>query len=68
MTDVSSRVGGNVRAEMARVGYTQTAMAEQLGITQQGLSQRLQGRIPFRIDELDRIALVLGVELTTLIA
>lgn len=63
----SERVAANVRAEMARHGYSQRQLAGELDIAQQNLSQRLNGRVPFDINELDRIAAVLGVELGALI-
>ena len=63
----AERVAANVRAEMARAGYSQRQLAADLGIAQQGLSQRLNGRVPFRVNELDRIAAILGVDLAALI-
>lgn len=64
----AERVAANVRAEMARRSYSQRQLAADLGIAQQGLSQRLNGRVPFRVNELDRIAAILGVDLAALIA
>lgn len=63
----SQRVAANVRAEMARHRHTQISLAKELDCTQQSLSLRLNGKVPFRIDELDRIALILEVGLADLI-
>jgi len=60
-------VAANVRAEMARQQYTQTSFAKKLGRTQQALSQRLCGRVPFDVAELNRIAEILGVPLADLL-
>ena len=46
----------------------QTDLGQATGLSQTQLSRRLLGRIPFTVDELDRIAGVLGIELTELIA
>lgn len=56
-----------IRAEMARHGLTQTALADALGITQPGVSARLRGRIDWRLGELQAVAEVLGVPLDTLL-
>jgi transcriptional regulator with XRE-family HTH domain len=61
------RVGANVRAEMARRNLSQTALAEQLNVTQQKLSRCISGQQPFRVDELARIAEALDVPLVDLV-
>lgn len=67
-TTPSQRIGGNVRAEMARNRVSQTALGVHLGLTQASVSARLLGRTPFNINELHDIAAFLGVPLSTLLA
>ena len=62
----SQRVGANVRAEMARHRLSQERIAKQLNISQQALSQRLGGKVAFRVDELDSLADILSVSITDL--
>ncbi|GFG74751.1 helix-turn-helix domain-containing protein [Mycobacterium botniense] len=62
-----SHVAGNIRAELARRNKTQADLAAQLGMQRQNISQRLLGRVPFRLHELQAIADYLKVPLTTLI-
>lgn len=59
--------GANVRAEMARRGVSQVALAEHMGKTQAAISARILGRVPFDINELTSVAAFLGVPLTALI-
>ena len=66
-TNPSVQIGANVRAEMARRGLTQTALADRLHISQTQVSARLRGRVPFDVNELTRVAEVLGVSLSTLL-
>lgn len=67
VTQHGKRVADNTRAEMARRGQTQTSLAIAVDMTQQALSRRLSGRTPFTIDELAKVADVLGVSVTALI-
>lgn len=67
MDPAAARVGANVRAEMAREGVTQTALANSLGRSQSGLSKRLRGVVPFSVADLVDIAEVLGVDVATLL-
>ncbi|WP_256251081.1 helix-turn-helix domain-containing protein [Mycobacterium malmoense] len=61
------RVAANVRAEMARRLHTQTSLAKEIGWTQQSLSRRLSGHVPFTVSELERIAAALDVNVSELI-
>lgn len=56
----------NVRAEMARRGLSQKALGKEVGLSQASLSLRLNGHVAFTLDELVRIAAVLGVPFETL--
>lgn len=63
----AQRVGGNVRAELARNRVTQHELGGAIGMGQPALSLRLSGQREFRASELDRIAQYLRVPVSTLI-
>ncbi len=63
----AERVGANVRAEMARNKRTQATLADSIGMKQQALSRRLSGTTPFTVDELGRVADVLGTSIVQLV-
>lgn len=52
---------------MARRAYTQSVLAEKLGRSQQFVSRRISGRVPFTIEDLHDIAAVLGVSVLDLL-
>jgi transcriptional regulator with XRE-family HTH domain len=56
-------VASGVRAEMARQGKTQQQVSAEAEMAQQTLSRRLkiEDPTPFDVDELERVARVLGV-------
>lgn len=62
-----SHVPANIRAEAARRGKSQADLAVVLELSRQGVSQRLLGRVPFRIHELQKIASYLDVPLSQLV-
>lgn len=64
---VQSHVEANVRAEMARRGKNQTDIAALLETSRESVRRRLHGLVAFRIDELQKIALYLGVPIADLI-
>lgn len=64
---VQSHVEANVRAEMARHGKNQTDIAELLDTSRESVRRRLRGHVSFRIDELQKIAVYLGVPVADLI-
>lgn len=66
-TTPSAEIGANIRAEMARRGVSQTAMASQMGIGQSALSKRLAGTVPLDVNELAAVARFLNVDLSVLI-
>lgn len=61
MTDLSGRLAGNIRAEIARQGMRQEDLAAKLGISRSTLNQRLQGRSQFTVGDLGEVAQILGV-------
>jgi len=63
----AERIISNVRAEMARRKHTQTSLAKELNRSQQFLSRRLAGTVPFDIQDLLAIANALDIELAELL-
>lgn len=61
------RVAQNVRAEASRRSMTQERLATVLGMSQQAISDRLRGRTPLTLDELDVLAAAFGMTVTELI-
>ncbi len=57
----SDVVAGNVRAEAARKGFSQTGLARALGQRQSTINPRWRGLFPWSVDELDAIAAILGI-------
>lgn len=53
---LSVTVAAAVRAEMARQRVSQQQLAERLGWSQQKISRRLNGDVPFGLDELTEVA------------
>ena len=62
-TQVAARA---VTAEMARQNLSQVDISTRTGIPRPTLQRRLSGFSPFTVDELDRIAHVLNVEVVSL--
>lgn len=65
---LADRVTGSVRAEMARRRKTLRSVAAELGENEPWLSRRLTGRIKMTIGDLERIAAVLDLPVSDLIA
>ena len=63
----SEIVAENVRAEAARRGYSQVALAEALGMNQSQVSRRWWGRLLWTFDELDSLAELLDVSVQELV-
>jgi transcriptional regulator with XRE-family HTH domain len=59
---LTMRVAEEVRALMARRRMTGAELARRLGVSQMWISYRLNGRQPIDLDDLERIARVLGVQ------
>lgn len=57
-------VAANVRAEMARRGLNQEDVGNILDIHRQGISRRLNGEVPFRVPELEKLATVFGIDVS----
>lgn len=59
--DLVDLVAAEVRAHMARRRITQVQLAEILGIKQVSVSERLRGKTPFRLEEIQIIADAFGI-------
>lgn len=64
---VRATVASNIRAEMARASVPQVRVAAVLGISQTAVSKRLRGVIAWRVDEVVKVAALIGVPLADLI-
>jgi transcriptional regulator with XRE-family HTH domain len=63
----SVTIGSTVRAELARRRFSQTSLAQALGISQTGVSSRLRGKVPFDVDELHAVADFLNLPVSSLL-
>lgn len=57
-------VGQRVQTEMDRQSIRQTTVAKRLGTSQQAVSRRIRGVVPFNVEELELIAVLLDVPAT----
>lgn len=57
----------NIRAEMARRDVSQSSIAELLGVSPGQVSARIQGRVTWRLPEVQAIAAYLKIPVATLI-
>src|SRR2546430_6997359 len=64
ISDLRSRVIAEVRAEMARQRKGQKHLAECLSISVAQVSERLTGKVDFKIGEIAQVADYLGVPVT----
>lgn len=64
---VRQQIGRNVRAELARLGKGQDALADLLGVSQPQISKRLAGVIGFEAAELVRIAAEFDIPMSRLV-
>ena len=55
-------ISANIRAEVARRGMKQKDIAAVLGVTVGSVSHKWGGRRPWTFDDVERIAVALGVE------
>ena len=60
-------VAGNIRAEAARQGYSQSALGRALGMSQNQITTRWRGVHKWQLDELDTVAQVLNVPVSWLV-
>jgi DNA-binding Xre family transcriptional regulator len=62
-----ARVAEEIRAEMARQQKTQVALMAATGLKRNTLHSRLNGRYPFRLEEVAAICRFLGVKTSDMI-
>ena len=67
LSQTSQRVAAAVRAEMARLGWSQNSLASEIGRDQHYISRRVSGKVAFDTEDLALIATALGVPLSTLL-
>lgn len=65
---LSQRVAATVRAELARREKRQGDLADVLGISITQVSDRLRGKIPFKLDELEPTCTLLELPLASFFA
>lgn len=58
---VLSTITSEIKAELARKGMTQGALAKQLGISANSLSKKINGAKQFKLEEAQKIVNILGV-------
>lgn len=58
----------NLKAEMARAGLNSTQMAEKIGITKQGFSQKISGQANWNIAEMQKIQEILDNKLEQMLS
>lgn len=68
MCDLSIRITGAVKAELARRDLEGYDLAEPLGIGRNAVYARLRGDTPFNTDEIAVISEFLGITVETLFA
>jgi len=61
MSELARTATDEIRAEMARQRLSQMQLAERCKRSQPWLSRRLAGEVPLTLDDLDVIAVALGV-------
>ena len=61
-TPMRERVAEEIRVLLARRRMSASELARQAGMTQPYISRRLTGEIAFDVDDLDKIAVALGVK------
>lgn len=54
----------NIKAEMARIGYTREKLAIELNITLPTLRKKINGDVPFKMNEIEKLLSLFGRELT----
>jgi len=63
----SGTIGANIRAELARKGVSQAALARHLGLAPSGVANRTSGRTTINVNELAAIADFLDVPVSRLL-
>jgi transcriptional regulator with XRE-family HTH domain len=64
---LSAHVAEEIRALMGRREISKTELARRLGVSDMWVGRRLRRQLPFDLDDLQRIAAVLGVNVSDLL-
>jgi transcriptional regulator with XRE-family HTH domain len=64
---LSAHVAEEIRALMGRRDINKTELARRLGVSDMWVGRRLRGKLPIDLDDLQRIAVVLGVDVYDLL-
>lgn len=64
---LNERVAEEIRVMLARRNITATELARRAGMTQRSISRRITGEKAIDVDDLERIARALDVEITELL-
>jgi transcriptional regulator with XRE-family HTH domain len=64
---LNQHVAREIRAEMARQGFSQARLGELLGVSQRSISSRLRGEVELSLGDVDQIAQILGVSFDQLL-
>lgn len=67
LSGIRQAVASAVRVELARRNMSAAELARRAGVRQSYISRRMTGESPFNIDDLARIADVLGVQMADLL-
>ena len=67
-TTTAASAAGNVRAELARAGLSATRAARDIGWSNSRMFRRLNGGIPFDVDELQVLSDYLNVPVETFLS
>lgn len=62
MTTLNSRVAGNIRAELARKGYTHEQVAKTFDVSRQAIGNRLDGTTRLTLDDVEKFAGALEID------
>lgn len=65
---LSQVVAGNIRAEVARRGWTQLDLGRHMGMSRVAVGDRYRNRTPWTVDEIERAAHLFGVRPADLLA
>jgi plasmid maintenance system antidote protein VapI len=60
-TTYSEIIRDEVKAECGRRGISQRRLAQAMGLAQQSISERWRGRVPWTLDEVERLETALGL-------
>lgn len=50
-----------LKGKLAEAGYTQRLLAEEIGMSKNTLNSKINGKIPFNTDEIERICICLSI-------